>query len=302
VFAAVPPLRILAEKLGFVDKPTDRKNHKTPTPLIGGVAMFIGFAAAYIIFIGVEEFKNIAVLVAAALILCIGIVDDYYKTKGREFRVLPRALIHLASATLVFASGIRFEGFMNPFNERYVFLSSFAAQYISTVVWIFGVTTVINWMDGLDGLAGGLAVISGATMFVCALYKDQPDSAIMAIIMIGAASAFLRYNKYPAKIFMGDSGANFLGFILAVIALHGAFKQATVVSVFVPVLALGLPIFDNIFLVIKRLVQKRPIYAADAGQIHHRLLKRGLSPSQVVIFLFLVSVCLNLTSIIIMLI
>jgi len=308
VFFAVTPLRKIALKRGFVDRPTERKTHKEPVPLVGGMAMFLGFTVAFAVFFvivkrpeGLNDFlQKMSIIAGASMILGIGIVDDFYKTKGKEFSVLPRMVVQLLAATLVFFAGIRFTGFTNPFNQEYL-MFPVIVQYLLTVIWIFGVTTVINWSDGLDGLAGGISAISGFTLFVFAMRIGEFDSALMAVILIGSAAGFLRYNKFPAKIFMGDSGANFLGFILAVIALYGAFKGATVVSVLVPVLALGLPIFDNIFLVIKRFVTKKPIYKADAGQIHHRLLKTGLSPSQTVLVLILVSICLNLTTIIIML-
>lgn len=295
-----PFLSKLAEKIGFVDKPTERKTHKYAAPLVGGVAMFIGFVPSYAFFVGFLDFKTAAIVIGAFLILSIGLVDDFYKTKGKEFPVLPRILVQLGAAVLVFCAGIRFTGFMNPINDTPVFFPIYL-QLIFTVLWIFGVTTVMNFSDGLDGLAGSFSGTSAITLFVVALFKDQSDSAFMAIILIGVILAFLKFNLFPAKIFMGDSGANFLGFILAVISLHGTFKQATLVSILVPVLALGVPIFDNIFVVIKRFIERKPIYKADSSQIHYRLLKKGLNPVQTVMFLFLISVCLNLTSIIIML-
>lgn len=295
-----PFLAKLARKFEFVDKPTERKTHTYAAPLIGGLAMFAGFAPVYAIFVGFPDFKYAAILLGAFMNLAIGLVDDYYKTQGKEFPVYPRVIVQLAAAVLVFASGIRFTGFMNPFTDTYVYFPM-AVQFILTVLWIFGVATVMNFSDGLDGLAGGFSGIMAITLFIMAIFTSQTDSALMCAMLIGSIIAFLRYNFFPAKIFMGDSGAYFLGFTLAVISLLGAFKQATIVSMIVPVLALGVPIFDNLFVVVKRFLERKPIYKADASQIHYRLLKRGLSPVQTVIFLFLISVCLNLTSIIIML-
>ena len=294
-----PLFKKLAENRGFVDVPTDRKKHSNPTPLIGGAAMYLGFSVAYLLFNVIGDlkngdFKSLSIFIGGTLVLLIGIVDDYFKTRGKEFSVFPRAITQLFAATLVFMAGVRFEGI------NYV-LFPWYFQYILTVIWIFGVTTIINWSDGLDGLAGGLTAISGGTLFICAVYKGQPDSAMMAVILIGAVLAFLKYNFFPAKIFMGDSGATFLGFMLASISLFGTFKQATVVSVFIPVLALGLPIIDNVFLVIKRALNKQPVYKADAGQLHHRLIEKGMTVKQVVVMLFLISICFNLTSIIVML-
>lgn len=300
VTAIVPLLIKFAIKIDFVDKPTERKKHKVPIPLLGGVGMFIGFVLGYIIFVNYMERKTIAILCAALIILCIGIIDDWYKTKGKEFAVFPRLLLQITAAFIVYYAGIRFTGFTNPFTDLYVVLPNWI-QFLLTITWIFGVTTVINFSDGMDGLAGGLCTISGTTLFIVALYMRQNISAMMSILLVGSALGFLRYNKFPAKIFMGDSGANFLGFILAIISLDGAFKHATLISIFVPILALGVPIFDNIFVVLKRFFSGKPVYKADATQIHHRLLKSGLTPRQVVIVLYLVSMCLNLTSIIIML-
>lgn len=300
VMLVTPWLIKLAVKIDFVDKPTERKKHKVPIPLLGGAGMFLGFLVGYIIFVNHIEQRSIAILSGAFLIIAIGIIDDWYKTRKKEFSVLPRFVIQITAAIIIYASGIRFEGFMNPFTNHYVLLQPWL-QFLLTITWIFGVTTVINFSDGMDGLAGGLCTISGTTLFIVALFMGQDVSAMMSILLVGAALAFLKYNKYPAKIFMGDSGANFLGFVLAVISLDGAFKNATLVSIFVPILVLGLPIFDNIFVVFKRFISGKPIYKADATQLHHRLLKTGLTPKQVVFVLYLVSMCLNLTSIIIML-
>lgn len=168
-------------------------------------------------------------------------------------------------------------------------------------MWIVGVTTVINWSDGMDGLAGSLSAIAGSTLFVVALAKGQSDSALISVLIVGAALGFLRYNRHPAQIFMGDSGANFLGFMLGIVALNGAFKQATLISISIPVLALGVPILDNLFIVIKRFFKGEPIYKADASQIHYRLLSSGLNQRQTVAFISLVSLCFSLLSIIILL-
>ncbi len=300
VLLITPLLIKFAIKVDFVDKPTKRKEHKKPTPLLGGVGMFLGFLIGYMIFVRHIEKRTIAILCGAFIILCIGIIDDWYKTRSKEFKILPRFLLQITAAIMVYSAGIRFTGFTSPFTDVYVLLPIWL-QFLLTITWIFGVTTVINFTDGMDGLAGGLCTISATTLFIVASYMKQDISAMMSILLAGSALGFLKYNKFPAKTFMGDSGANFLGFILAVISLDGAFKQATLISIFVPILALGVPIFDNLFVVLKRFISGKPIYQADASQIHHRLLKTGLTPKQVVMVLYLISVCLNLTSIIIML-
>jgi len=303
VLVLIPPLGKLAFRLDFVDKPrkdVERKIHREPIPLTASYAIFIGFAASFLLFSKESPEQTVAVLVGSLLLLIIGTIDDWYKTQGKDFSALPKLIVHISAAIIVYMSGITFSGFYNPLSGEYILLPVWL-QFILTILWIFGVTTVINFSDGMDGLAGGLSAISAGTLFVVALAKGQSTSAIMAISLIGVALAYLRYNKPPAKIFMGDAGATFLGFILAVIALDGAFKQATVLSLFIPILALGVPIFDNLFVVTKRAMQGKPIYQADASQVHYRLLRMGLNQKQVVAFLCLISVCFSLTSIILLL-
>ena len=307
VLLLAPPFAKLAERLDFTDKPTERKTHTVSVPLAGGVVMFIGFAAGFIffmIFSGYADRRLLMILPGCLLLLLIGILDDYYKTKGKDFPVAPRFLTHIAAAALAFAADIRFTGFFNPFSDMYIHFPIWL-QFIMTTLWIVGLISVINFMDGMDGLAGGLTILSGLTLFVVALVKHQPDSAFLSILLIGAAGGFLRYNLPPSRIYMGDSGAYLLGYLLAVISLFGAFKQATLISMTVPVLALGVPIFDSILVVFRRLLARKPVYEADTTHIthlHYRLVKRGMKPKHAVAFIFLLSACLNLTSIIILLV
>jgi UDP-GlcNAc:undecaprenyl-phosphate GlcNAc-1-phosphate transferase len=300
VYSLIPRLTKLAFKTDFVDKPTERKKHIEPVPLLGGLGIFIGFISGYLIFIRPINTKFIAILISSFLVFSIGIIDDWCKTRSKEFPVSPRLVIQILAAIIVYKAGIVFYGFTNPFTHTYVLLPVWI-QFILSVTWILGVTTVINWSDGMDGLAGSLATISASTLFLVALAKGQHNSAMLAILIIGAALGFLKYNKHPAQIFMGDSGANFLGFILGIIALDGAFKQTTLISIFIPILALGVPIFDNVFVIIRRFLDGNPIYKADATQIHHRLLSTGLNQKQVVTAISLLSVCLSLVSIILLL-
>nr|WP_274528620.1 MraY family glycosyltransferase [Paenibacillus piscarius] len=300
----IPPLGKLAFRLDFVDRPredVERKIHREPIPLTASYAIFVGFFITYLLFAREFTLETLALFIGGVLLLTIGTIDDWYKTKGKDFPALPKFIVQIAAAVLVFLSGNAFTGFINPFSGDYISLPVIL-QFLLTIIWIFGVTTVINFSDGMDGLAGGLTAISAVTLFVVALTMGQSTSAFMAVSLIGVTLAYLRFNKAPAKIFMGDAGATFLGFILAVIALDGAFKQATVLSLFIPILALGVPIFDNIFVVIKRFLKGQAIYQADATQVHYRLLKAGLNQKQVVAVLYLVSVCLSLSSIILLLI
>lgn len=299
-YALIPFAKKVAIKMSFVDIPTQRKDHEYPIPLSGGISIFIGFSIGYVIFIRHFNSKCLSVAIAALLVLAIGLVDDWYKTKGKEFSPLIRLGVHILASIIVILSGTSFRGFTNPITHGYILLPLWL-QFFFSIIWIVGVTTVINWSDGMDGLAGGISAISGSTLFIVALTKGRTYSAIMAIMLVGIILGFLKYNKHPAQIYMGDSGANFLGFMLGVIALDGALKQATIVSIFIPILALGVPIFDNLFVIIKRYLQGKPIYQADKSQIHYRLQLIGLNQKQIVSFILLVSTCLSLFSIIILL-
>lgn len=300
VYILIPELKKLAIRIDFVDRPIARKIHKKPIPQLASIAIFLGFMVTYLGFTGNVSRQSVGVLIGSLMILSIGIVDDWYKTKGKEFPVLPRLVIQIGAAVIAYGSGIVFYGFTNPFTQEHIMLPVVLQCFLS-VIWIFGVTTVINFIDGLDGLAGGISAISATTLFIVAMVKGQYDYAMMAIILTGVLVGYLRYNKQPAQILMGDSGATFIGYILGVIALGGAFKQATVLSVFIPILALGVPILDNIFVVIKRFLEGKAIYQADRSQVHYRLLSTGLNQRQVVAFLCLVNLCMGLMSIIILL-
>lgn len=298
----MPFLMKLANIVHFTDKPSKRKQHKKPTPLCGGIALYAGFFASYFIFYKDEDVKKqLAVFVGATMIVLIGLIDDWYKTKGKEFAIFPRLVIQLLSAILVFKAGIAFLGFTNPFTGLYIELNS-TIQFILTITWIFGVTTVINWSDGMDGLAGGLSLISAITFLVAAFILNQNESAIVSVMLVGTILGFLYYNRYPARVFMGDSGANFLGFILSITALDGAFKQTTIMSLFIPILALAVPIFDNIFVIFKRFLEGKPVYQADRSQIHFRLEEKGFTTVQVVNYIMLISLAFSVISIILLLV
>lgn len=300
-FISMPFLMKLAIKFEFTDKPSKRKNHKKATPLCGGIALYLGFFVSYLLLVRDKMEQQIAVFIGATLILLIGLVDDYYKTKNKEFPIFPRLVVQLFAAMLVYKSGIVFTGISNPFTGQFIAFSNWI-QIFLTITWIFGVTTVINWTDGMDGLAGGLSFISAMTFFVVGIIADQTVSAYTAIILAGTILGFLYYNKYPAKAFMGDSGANFLGFILSIVALDGTYKQATMMSLFIPILALAVPIFDNLFVVFKRFTEGKPVYQADRSQMHFRLEEKGFTKPQVVNYIMLISLVFSLLCIILALV
>jgi len=297
---ATPQLRKLAFKIDYTEKPKsdERKIHKEAKPYLAGLGIFVTFWACYLLTIRDISSKTLLLLLASAMIFGIGMLDDWYKIKGSDLKALPKFIVQFVACVLVYLAGVKFRGFTNLLSGEYVLLPLWL-QFVLTVTWLFGVTTVINFMDGMDGLAGGIVCISACTLFIVALGKNNAYSALMAIILVGVCLGYLRYNKFPAKILMGDAGATFLGFMLGLISLEGAFKQATVISIFVPVLALGLPIFDNIFVVLKRIVEKKPVYIGDTSQVHYRLLTKGYTQKQVVSLLYLVSLCFNLCAIIV---
>jgi UDP-GlcNAc:undecaprenyl-phosphate GlcNAc-1-phosphate transferase len=294
-----PKLMQFAYKINYLEKPqfdNERKIHKEAKPYLAGVGIFFSFWITYFIINRTYNSKILIILFSSILIFTIGIIDDTYKIRGRDLKALPKMIFQLLPCVLVYNANVKFAGFTNPFDGSYV-LFPIWLQFLLTVCWLFGVTTVINFTDGIDGLAGGITGISSCTLFIVALFKDNMSSALMAIILVGICLGYLKYNKFPSKILMGDSGATFLGFILGIISLDGAFKQVTVISIFIPILVLGLPIFDNIFVIFKRISEGRPIYVGDASQIHFRLLAKGFTQKQVVYLLYLASACLNLTAI-----
>jgi UDP-N-acetylmuramyl pentapeptide phosphotransferase/UDP-N-acetylglucosamine-1-phosphate transferase len=306
VIILMPLFSKLATRFDFTDKPTERKKHKTPIPLSGGVAMFFAISVGFLIFVMFREYATPAlwaVLGGAALIVVVGLVDDLSKARFKEFPVWPRLLVQIGAASIAFAAGVRFTGFTNPLTEQFIYLDIWL-QYVLTVLWFVGLITAFNFMDGLDGLSGLLALGSGLTFFVVALAMNQPESAFMSAIFVAAVSGFLRFNLPPAKVYMGDSGAYLLGYMLAAISLHGVFKQATVISLTIPMLAMGVPIFDSILVVVRRVLARKPAHVADSSNIthiHFRLLKNGMKPVHAVMLIFLLSACLNLASIIILL-
>ena len=303
-WSIVPGLRRIALKWQFVDLPNQRKIHQNPLPLLGGAGMLAGFLAATLV--SAEYWTDarkayLGLILGALLLFGIGLVDDYYKTRGKDFPAAPRFLLQIVAAGLVAAFGGTVHGFTVPFGHtHYVLFPSFLSIMV-TIVWIVGVINVFNFLDGIDGLAAGIAAISGATLCFIALVKGEMASALWAAGVTGAALGFLRHNFYPARIIMGDAGSTLLGFLLASISVIGAFKSATVVSIFVPVLALGVPIFDGVRVVAKRVLSGKPPHKPDKTHGHHWLLRAGFSQVQTVTLMYLLSLCFSMASVIVVL-
>lgn len=301
VYALVPVMRTIALRTGFVDLPNQRKIHTDPIPLLGGAAMFIGFFITTLV-MGQINGEYIGIGLGALVIFLIGLIDDYAKTRGKDFPALPKFIGQLAAAGILFFYDVRIDMVTNPFGNGDLYYFQPWMSVMATFLWVVGITNMFNFLDGVDGLAAGIAAISATTLLFISLLKGQPTSAMFAVTLIGISLAFLRHNFHPARIFMGDSGATFLGFTLAAIAVQGAFKAATLVSVAVPVLALGVPIFDFFYVTFKRVKENRPIYKADKGHTFHQLMRSGMSQIQTVAFLYLLGIVFSLASIIVVLV
>jgi UDP-N-acetylmuramyl pentapeptide phosphotransferase/UDP-N-acetylglucosamine-1-phosphate transferase len=300
----VPFVRKLALQWGFVDLPNSRKIHKEPLPLLGGMAILAGFLVSSAIFTCFHQSVPhvfYGLMGGSLLLYAVGMVDDFYKTRKRDFSPGIRLIAQTIAAILVIWSGGTVHTLTVPFGAGHYILLPQLVAYITTVVWIVGVVNVFNFLDGVDGLAAGIGTISSLTMVFFAWKTGSVQSAIWAAALAGGAFGFLRYNFYPAKIIMGDAGSTMMGFVLASVATIGAFKSATVVSIVTPVLILGVPIFDAVQVVIGRLLHGHPVYRADQTHGHHRLLRAGFSQVQTVTLLYLVSVCFSLASIIVVL-
>jgi UDP-GlcNAc:undecaprenyl-phosphate GlcNAc-1-phosphate transferase len=300
VYATVPYIRRFAIRVGFVDQPNQRKIHTEPVPLLGGLSIYLGCVVSAALF-GRIDHTFWGITIGGLLIFCVGIVDDYYKTRSKDLKAWPKFLTQILAALVLVSFGVSINGVNMPFHPHF-FKFPLWLSILTTVLWVVAITNMINFLDGVDGLAAGISAISAMTLFFIALLKGQYAMAVFSVVLMGAALGFLRHNFHPARIFMGDAGATFLGFVLAAIAVEGAFKSATLVSLVVPVLALGVPIADALWVIIRRFRQNRPIYVADKGHTFHLLMRSGLSQIQTVAFLYLVGICFSLASIVVLLV
>ena len=283
-FIAAPIAVKLAKKWGVMDAPDDRKVHKYSMPRMGGLAIYAGFLVAVLATQTINT-QLIGILIGCTIIVLLGIVDDI---KG----VSPK--VKLAGQTLaalvVVLFGVQISIITNPFADV-LFLNALAIPL--TILWIVGVTNAVNLIDGLDGLAAGTSGIAAITIGVVALLEGHLAVAILAMILAGSVFGFLPFNFNPAKIFMGDTGSMFLGFTLAVLAVVGLTKSATVISVFIPIVILGIPIFDTMYAIVRRFLNGAPIFKADKEHLHHQLLNMGLTHKQTVLVIYAVNVCLG---------
>ncbi len=269
-----------------VDAPNERKVHTRVMPRLGGLAIFAAFAGGFIIMLPVlDAIKAEAawgLLIGGAIVVLTGALDDRFELSPKL-----KLLGIIVAASVVVAFGLKVDLLNLPFGGQ-----SVALQWLSipiTIFWIVGVTNAINLIDGLDGLAAGVSGISTLTILVLAVMMGNVTVILLSAVLLGSILGFLFFNFHPAKIFMGDSGALFLGFSIATLSILG-FKQATMVSFIVPLLIIGVPLSDTFFAIVRRKLNKKPIFMADKGHLHHCLLQLGLSHKKTVLSIYAISI------------
>ena len=293
-FLSTPLVKSFAYKVGAIDVPKDaRRMHKIPTPRLGGLAIFIGFMVSILLFVNITaEIRSI--LLGAVIIVVLGVVDDIMALPA-----MLKFVIQIIAALIPALNGVTILAFSNPnvFSPSlYWVLGNLSIPF--TVLWIVAITNAVNLIDGLDGLANGVSAISATTVLMIALMGNQAQVAILMAALVGASIGFMPYNQNPAKMFMGDTGATFLGFILATMSIQGLFKFYAVISFAVPFLILGLPIFDTAFAFIRRIAHGQSPMQADRSHIHHRLIDMGLNQKQAVATLYVISAILGLSAVV----
>jgi len=269
VVLLTPAVGGMARLLGVVDAPGGRRLNRLPVPRLGGVALFLGIFVPSLAFLQIGR-ENRGLLLGAAVAVTVGVVDDF-----RGLRWFEKLGGQVLAASIPVYFGVWVDRFTFPI-VGIQSLPSWVGMPL-TVLWIVAIMNMVNFLDGLDGLAAGVSAIAGATFAVIALSLDKPDAAILSAIVFGASLGFLRHNFYPARIFMGDSGALLLGFTLAAVSVQGLLKTAATVALFFPLLVLAVPIVDTTFVVARRLKHGEKVFVGDQAHLHHRFIRRGFS-------------------------
>ncbi|MDO7789041.1 glycosyltransferase family 4 protein [Desulforamulus aquiferis] len=289
-----PWVRKAAIKIGAMDLPDHRKVHKGIMPRMGGLAVFLAFVAAVLLTQELDR-KLIGLLIGGLLIVSLGILDD---TRGLSAKV--KLVGQIAAAAAVIPFGVQVEFITNPISGELLQLGYLGVPV--TIFWIISVTNAVNLIDGLDGLAGGTSLIAALTIAAVTWRQathiggDGMEVAALALILAFAILGFLKYNFYPAKIFLGDTGSMFLGFTLGTMAIMGVAKTATAISIIVPIVILGIPLMDVFFAILRRYQSHRPIFQPDKEHLHHRLMALGLSHKQTVLAIYGVSLVLGISA------
>ncbi len=291
-----PAVRELAHRFGALDHAlTSRKVHGTPIPRLGGIAIVLAFFAPLVALLFVQSgagrilyadpHKAMGLFAGALAIAALGVWDDLRGANAKT-----KFLVQFAVAGAMYAIGFRIDHIANPYGAP-IELGLLGLPF--TMLWIAGVINALNLIDGLDGLAGGVALIAIVTTLAIAVIHAHPLMILLTAALAGAVLGFLFYNFNPASIFMGDTGSMFLGFVLATTAIQTNQKSSTAVAIIVPIIALGVPIADTLLAMARRAARGAPLFSADRGHIHHRLLDLGLSHKQTVLVLYGVSITLG---------
>lgn len=298
VLLMTPVVIRLAFRTGALDRPDTRKVHQRPIPRIGGLGIYLAFMVAVALCelpwdaLEPETVQGMTGLLAGGtLIVLLGLLDDYVSLPAKL-----KLLGQIACAALAVHLGVRIDYVMLPFDSEVFYLYDYVV-IPGTIFWLVGLTNTVNLIDGLDGLAAGVASIASVTIFLVALQQANTLVTVLTAALGGAALGFLAYNFNPARIFMGDSGSMFLGFMLAGISVLGMVKVATTIALVVPILALGLPILDTAFAIVRRWRGGVPIFRPDKGHLHHRLLNLGFTQRQAVLLMYIVSALLGFSAI-----
>ncbi len=286
--SVTPIVRVLAFKIGAVDIPKDnRRMHKKPMPLLGGLSIFIGFTVSVLLFCDLTPLL-VAAWLGGLIILILGTLDDIF-----DLNAWVKLGGQMLAAGIVVAAGVRIEH-INLFGE-YLQFGFFSIPI--TVLWIAGMTNALNLIDGLDGLSCGVSAICSISLFIVALMHADLHVALLTAILAGACLGFLPFNLNPAKIFMGDTGALFLGYMLSILSILGVFKTTAVVSSLIPVIIFGYPLFDTIFAFLRRILKGRSPFSADRGHLHHRIIDMGFNVKQSVTILYCICSILGILAI-----
>ena len=294
-FAMTPVVKMFAQKVGAIDVPNEeRRVHDHPIPRLGGLAIFIAFILGVVLFADITKQVQ-GILLGAVVVVIVGVIDD--------ITPLPawlKFIFQIIAALIAVFHGVVISVLSNPniFSDSDFLLLGVLSIPI-TVVWIVAITNSVNLIDGLDGLACGVSTIASVVMLVIALTVAEDNVVIILAVLVGACVGFLPYNINPAKIFMGDTGALLLGYVLATVSIIGLFKFYAIISFVVPFLVLGLPLFDTAFAFCRRILKGQNPMKPDRGHFHHRLIDMGLSQKQAVAILYLISAVLGLAAVVI---
>jgi UDP-GlcNAc:undecaprenyl-phosphate GlcNAc-1-phosphate transferase len=282
---AITPLIIkLAHKFNFVDRPGERKINTKIIATAGGTAIYLAFMIPLRFFLPANQTIT-GIMLGGSFMLLLGLLDDKF-----EISAPIKFMGQIIGALILIYYGVKINFITNPFGG-FIYLGVYAVPF--TVFWIVSIINTINLIDGLDGLAAGVSIIAVLTLFAVALQENQVVAPMLAVLLAGSCLGFLKYNFNPARVFMGDTGSMFIGYIIAAVSITGALKSAAAVTIFVPMLALAVPILDTTFAIIRRIFNDRPIGEADHGHIHHRLLAIGMNQRQAVISVYVISAFLG---------